>query len=343
MEHPATNLLRGAALALFLPFAGGAAVAEQAYADATGRVVTIPDVPERVFAAGPPASVLLYALKPEAMIGWVRAPRDGDLPFLREEVRDLPTLGRLTGRGDTVDLEVLPSRPDLIVDYGTVSDTYADLASRVQDETGVPYVLIDGSFEHMADGLRRAGAMLGVPERGEDLARYAEARLAWIDGLLTRVPAEDRPRVYLARGPEGLETPAPGSINAEMIERVGAVNAVGVETSGIAAVTVEQVRAWAPDVIITIDPDFAANVGTMPEWQGIPAVADGRVHLSPSEPFGYIDRPPSVNRLAGLIWLAHRLYPEAAEGDLVSELGDFHELFYGLRPDDATLAVLLGE
>jgi iron complex transport system substrate-binding protein len=37
--------------------------------DATGRAVAVPDAPARVFAAGPPASVLLYALKPEAMIG----------------------------------------------------------------------------------------------------------------------------------------------------------------------------------------------------------------------------------------------------------------------------------
>jgi len=37
--------------------------------DATGRHVAIPDAPTRVFAAGPPANVLLYALKPEPMVG----------------------------------------------------------------------------------------------------------------------------------------------------------------------------------------------------------------------------------------------------------------------------------
>lgn len=37
--------------------------------DATGRSVTIPDAPARVLAAGPPASVLLHALAPEAMVG----------------------------------------------------------------------------------------------------------------------------------------------------------------------------------------------------------------------------------------------------------------------------------
>lgn len=338
MKHLPLGLLTAAALALAAPVP-----AEQNYTDATGRSVTIPDDPGRVFAAGPPAAVLLYVLKPEAMVGWVRAPREGDLPFLREEVRALPALGRLTGRGDTVNLEVLlGATPDLIVDFGTVNDTYIDLANRVQDQTGLPYVLVDGSLAAMSASIRQMADVLGVAERGEELAAYTEAQLARLDAVLATVPANERPRVYLARGPEGLETPARGSINAEIIERVGAGNVAVAETRGVTTVSVEQVQAWAPDVIVTIDRDFAARVGSMPEWQGIPAVANGRVYLAPSAPFGFIDSPPSVNRLAGLVWLAHRLYPEAAQGDLATEIGDFHELFYGIRPDDAALAALLG-
>lgn len=50
--------------------------------DSAGRSVEIPDRITRVFAAGPPASVLLYVLAPEKMIGWVRAPRESEKPFL---------------------------------------------------------------------------------------------------------------------------------------------------------------------------------------------------------------------------------------------------------------------
>jgi len=39
------------------------------------------------------------------------------------------------------------------------------------------------------------------------------------------VPQDERPRVYLARGPAGLETGLRGSINTEIIERVGASGA----------------------------------------------------------------------------------------------------------------------
>ncbi|WP_199261450.1 iron ABC transporter substrate-binding protein [Paracoccus binzhouensis] len=327
-----------------LLLAAPAVAQDRIVTDATGRAVSVPADPARVFAAGPPAATLLYTLKPDAMVGWVTASKPADKPFLRPQAADLPALGRLTGRGDTLNLEVLLSaRPDLIVDYGTVNATYADLAGRIQDQAGVPYVLIDGSFADMTEGIRRMANLLAVPDRGEVLAAYTERTLADLDALLAGIPQDARPTVYLARGPEGLETPARGSINAEIIERVGAVNVAQAETRGLATVSPEQVQAWAPEVIITIDRDFAANVGTMPEWQGIPAVKNGRVYLAPAAPFGFIDAPPSVNRLIGLTWLAHKLYPDAATGDLRAEVARFYDLFYGVRPDDAALSALLGE
>ncbi len=224
--------------------------------DSAGRQVEVPDRIERVFAAGPPASVLLYVLAPDRLAGWQRAPHPEDLPYIAPEYRDLPVLGSLTG-GDTVNLEVLlQTKPDLIVDFGSVRDTYVSLAERVQAQTGIPYILIDGRFANTAASVRLLGAILGVEERAERIASYVESTLAKIDATLAEVPQEQRPRVYLARGPDGLETGLQGSINTEIIERVGAIN-VAVDPSGarrgIAQVPLEQVIVWNPDVVITWD------------------------------------------------------------------------------------------
>ncbi|RWR30388.1 iron ABC transporter substrate-binding protein [Sinirhodobacter populi] len=333
--------LIGALLALAAP---ALAFEGQSVVDATGRTIEVPADPARVFAAGPPAATLLYALKPDAMIGWVRAPRPDERAFLRPEVRDLPELGRLTGRGDTLNLEVLlTAKPDLVVDFGTISATYADLAERVQQQTGVPYVLIDGALAAMPQAIRQMADVLGVPDRGAELAAYAEAALAETDALLAEVPEDQRPKVYFARGAEGVETAGAGSINAEIITRVGGRNVIEAAGRGLATVSPEQVQALAPDVILATDRDFAENVGRMPEWQGIPAVRNQRVYLVPSAPFGFIDSPPSVNRLIGLKWLAHKLYPAQAKGDLRADVQAFYALFYGMTPDEAELSALLGE
>jgi iron complex transport system substrate-binding protein len=332
--------------ALCVLAAPGAPAAARVVTDSAGRQVTIPDAVTRVFAAGPPASVLLYSLAPETMVGWARAPREAEKPFLLERVRALPELGRLTGRGDTLNIEVLvASKPDLVIDFGSLNDTYISLANRVQAQTGIPYILLDGRFESTASALRLLGDILNRRERGEELAKATEAILADADRVVATVPAAKRPRVYLARGREGLETGARGSINTEIIERVGATNvAEGLMRRGaIANASTEQIIAWAPDTIIAMDRTFQAEVRDRPTWAPVPAVAAGRVYLAPSLPFGVVDAPPSLNRLAGLIWLTHILYPEQATGDLRSKMRDFHALFYQVKPSDAELDLILSQ
>ena len=195
--------------------------------DSALRKVDVPDRIERVVAAGPPASVLMTILAPEKLVGWNRTPLPEDLPYLPAIVRSLPEIGRLTGRGGTANLEVImAAKPDLIVDFGSVSDTYISLADRVQNQTGIPYVLLDGRFANTLAAVRLLGNILGVDERAEQLARRMEEILREVDRAKEAVPPEARPRVYLARGNRGLETGNRGSINTEIIERAGATNVV---------------------------------------------------------------------------------------------------------------------
>ena len=312
--------------------------------DSAGRVVEIPDEVNTVFAAGPPASILVYIMKPEALTGWPRALRPAERDYIAAPYRDIPETGRITGRGGEANLErVLEIQPDLIIDFGSVRDTYVDLANRVQEQTGIPYILIDGRFENTPAALRLLGEALGVPERGEELAADVEATFARIDAILENVPEEERPRVYLARGPEGLETGMKGSINTEIIERTGGRNVAddGGATRGLVQASMEQVIVANPDTIVTWDPNFYGSVFDDPLWQGIDAVRDGRVYLSPTAPFGWIDRPPSLNRMMGLIWMAGLLYPDQWQGDLREDTRAFYELYYHVDLTEEELERLL--
>jgi iron complex transport system substrate-binding protein len=237
---------------------------------------------------------------------------------------------------------VLAARPDLIFDFGSVAPTYVSLADRVQAQTNIPYVLIDGTFENTAPALRLMGEILGVKERAEKLAAYTEATFEDIDAMLADIPEGDRPRVYLARGPEGLETGVRGSINTEIIERVGAINVADAPGQrGIVNVSIEQVLLWNPEVVVTWDDRFYERVWDNPFWQGTDAVRNERVYLSPSEPFGWIDRPPSINRLLGMRWLASVLYPEQFGGDLRAMTREFYALFYQVDLSEEQLDALL--
>jgi iron complex transport system substrate-binding protein len=303
--------------------------------DSAGRAVAVPSNVARVFPAGPPAAIALYTLAPDLLLGWPRANRPEEREFLLPDVGARPETGRLTGRGNTANLEVVLSlKPDLIVDIGTISDTHVSLADRVQSQTGIPYALLDGRFDSTAAMYRTLGALTHRDRKAAALAAYCERIVATIGDRIAAIPDDRRPRVYYARGPRGLETGLAGSINVETIEFLRGRNVAGERQGGLATVSVEQVLAWAPDVIVTIDRDFATSVRTDPVWAAIPAVRNGRVHLSPKLPFGWVDFPPSVNRLIGLWWLARILYPERFPEDLRPLTREFYKTFYHVDTSD---------
>ena len=197
-------------------------------------------------------------------MGWTSPLTPEQRAYIPARYTELPALGRLTGRGNTANVEaVLASRADVIVDYGTINPTYMSLAERVQKQTGVPYLLFDGSFSQIARVYESAGEALGVGERARELARYTERLLADVDKRLARVPPEKRPLVYYARGPRGLQTGLKGSINVESIERIGARN-VAAERIGqgsLVSVSPEQLLMWNPEIVITAEAGLCVDCG----------------------------------------------------------------------------------
>lgn len=319
------------------------AAAQRVVTDSAGRSVTLPARIDRVFAAEPPAAILVFALTPDRLLGWPRDLSAEEQAYLPPRYAHLPALGRLTGRGGTANVEtVLAAKPDLILDYGSVTPTYASLADRIQAQARVPYVLLDGRLTTTPRALRTVGDVLGAGSEAERLARQAEGMLAEVNRRLGRVPSGRRPRVYYARGPKGLETSVSGSSNTESLDVVGARNvAEGVAPTGLATVSLEQILAWNPEVIVTIDRRFAATVGDDPVWRPVAAVRERRVFLAPLLPFPWIDFPPSVNRLIGLKWLGSILYPDEFREDLRAEVRGFYTAFYHRAPDERQLDGLL--
>lgn len=332
------HVLAGALSALAAP-----ALARNAtFQDAAGRSIVAPATVERVFPAGPPAAIAQYTLHPQSLLGWTRANRAEERRFLDPDVGARPEMGRLTGRGNTTSLETLLTlRPDLILDIGSIARPFVETADRVQAQTGIPYVLLDGRFDRIAESYRLHGQITGRAARGDELARFAEDIVVRCASRVASVPAGARPRVYYARGPKGLETGLGGSINVETIEFMGAANVAGQTRGGLANVSLEQVLSWNPDTIVTLDQDFALRVKDDQSWAGVAAVKAQRVFVAPKMPFGWVDFPPSVNRLPGLIWLGKILYPQLFPEDLVAFTREFYTLFYHRTPSDADIAFVL--
>ncbi len=311
--------------------------------DAAGRKVTVPAKINKVFAAGTPAAITLYTLAPDLLAGWPDPIRQDRLAYLPPKYAALPVTGRLTGRANTANVEsVLAAKPDLVLDIGTVAPIYASLADRVQQQTSIPYILLDGALARTPALYRELGQILDAGTAAAALAGYAADLLAQVKARVSYVPRSERARVYYARGPEGLETGLAGSINAEMLDFVGAQNVAATgEKRNIATVSPEQILSWNPEDVVTIDRRFYQGVWHDPIWEEVDAVKFKRVFLAPDKPFGWFDTPPATNRLIGLKWLCSKLYNGLFTGDLGADTRDFYRRFYHIDLTQAQVAALL--
>jgi iron complex transport system substrate-binding protein len=330
-------LLSGIAAALLAPDRLRAANVT----DSAGRPVPVPARVARVFPAGPPAAVMLYTLAPDLLLGWPRANTPQECTFLIPDVCTRPEIGRITGRGNTANLEsVLGMRPDLIVDVGATAETFISLAARVQEQTGIPYALLDGRFTALPEAYQKLGELVGREAKGNDLADHARQTLAAVRARIADVAPQQHPRVYYARGPHGLVTALGGSINVETIELV-ARNVAGATRGGLVNTSIEQVLVWDPDVIVTIDREFFSAIRSDPAWAAVRAVRENHVHLAPELPFGWVDFPPGPNRLVGLWWLGKILYPQRFPEDLHALTREFYARFYHVPPSEAQIEQVL--
>lgn len=314
--------------------------------DVSGITITVPDKIERIAAAGPPASIFLYSLAPDLMLGWPNRWNPRSIEFLGEPATTMKIVGSIGGKsGAESNLEYLiASKPDIIIDLGNHGKTNLSIAERIRNRTNIPFVLYDGSVDQLPHAYREVGELIGRKDEGEKRAAFIENHLAKIDRIIAAIPYSKRPGIYYARGMNGLESGGTKSIHAETIELGGGRNIIGEVggNTGILQVSGDRILALDPDIIVASDSRFADMARNDPVWKNLRAVKTGHVLTAPSLPFSFIDLPPSVNRVIGVMWLAHQLYPDRYEGDFKADLKEFYSLFYHVDLDDSKIDAVLG-
>jgi iron complex transport system substrate-binding protein len=196
---------------------------------------------------------------------------------------------------------VIAAKPDVIVDYGAINDTYVSLADRVQQQTGIPYLLLDGAFDRIPASLRTIGALAGDEARGEDLARYARDTVDDVTRRVARVPADEAPAPVLRA------RPARPRHRPRRLDQHGSDRPHGRDRTSRrrwAAAGSCRCRSSRCSRGIPMSSSRPTRRGSrrcaaIPCGARSPPSRRGRVHLAPAEPFGWIDFPPSINRLVG--------------------------------------------
>lgn len=315
------------------------ALAQTPLTDDAGRTVTIPARVTRVFAAGAPAEVMLYTLVPDKLAGRNRVPAADAFDFYPPAFRKPIAIRQLPDRDDpAADTELLALKPDVYIDYGSMHEDYVASVDAIQKRTKIPGLLLDGRLDRIPAMYRRLGPALGAAARGEQLGAAAGQLLTTYRGALSSTPV----RVYMACSSDGVVPCLADDTAWEQLALLGAVNVAGTRaTAPQRPRTIAEIAAMKPDVILMTGDGAAAKLRGNAEWQAIDAVARGRVLGFPGIPDSWGPRPPSVNRLAGLIWLSRVLVNRPLDAAFLDEVRAFYATFYHLTPTDTQLQRLI--
>lgn len=318
--------------------------------DMAGRKISVPDKVERSFASAPPMGLLSYILAPETMTA-LNIPLDSqfyfkDTKYLDKSLYKLPVVGGWHGNTRGANMETLLSlKPQVVI--GWKSDFVLKEVEKTFAKFDIPVFFVEeNTVEDEPNAIRAVGRALGREVRAEMLAKDAESRLAYVSKIQKSIPQKDRPVVYYAEDNDGLSTECAESFHYSPIKFVGvrpAFECTQKTMVGLERVSMEQIIAKNPDVIIASSPAFVKNVYTNGKWGGIKAVRNKRVYLVPKDPVNFLDRPPSFMRILGVEWLSSVIYPKEYKKDILKETASFYKLYLRKDITAAEAAKILGK
>ena len=317
------------------------------FTDDCGRTVELPKEITRIAPSGAAANMFLAAAAPEYMVSISDALTEAQKPYLDAALSALPSTGSLYGGKGDANLEaILAAAPQLIIDMGDKRGDTAESLDALQAQIGIPCVFLAADLPNMADAFRTLGTLLsGKSERCALLADFVDETVSLAKETAAKIPESERVSVMYTTGTDGLGTNSRGSSQAQVIELIGAVNAIEtaevIHKSGGNIINMEQLYLFAPDAIIFTPDSIYDTVASETAWQKLAAVSDGRYYEVPGVPYNWLSVPPSMNMLLGIRWLGNLLYPDYYDFDMVAETQRAFRILWGYDMSAAEAESLL--
>ncbi|MDE0033573.1 MAG: cobalamin-binding protein [Deltaproteobacteria bacterium] len=258
----------------------------------------------------------------------VRGSIDSDNSTSRE-IDDLVRQRLSGGEGlYSLDLELLRRiNPDIIITQGLCDvcavgyDDVMAAAGSLRPPAKV-LSLSPGSLGEVLSDIARVGNATGTPERAEALVDTLRERVERVAGGVPR----DRPRPKVACLEWLDPLYAAGHWVPEMVELAGGMDVLAAKHEPSARVSMETLSEAAPEVMVLMPCGFDESrtrkewepLKDLPEWQRIPAVANGRVFAVDGSRYFNRPGPRLVDGLEILARLIHPEQPSVASHDFLA-------------------------
>ena len=272
------------------------------YTDDTGRQVDINEVPERIVSFGPSITEILFALGlGEKVVGV------SDFSDYPEAATDKPKVGNAFSPSIET---VVGLEPDLVL---TVEH---EQLNKELETLGLTYLILDPED---IDGILKNIELVGnVTGKGKEAEELKEDMTTRIDNVRDKANGAGKVSVFIfldATDPGNPWTAGDGSFINDIIDMVGGRNVAATITGDWVQMSIEQIVASDPDIIIIQTftdgtPIVAREVlEAHPAWKETTAVKEGK--------FGYINDAlvsrPGPRIVDGIEEMAKIIHPELFE------------------------------
>ena len=310
----------------------GSAASTRTITDSCGRTVEVPAKLERIAATGPIAQQFLLTAAPQKLVGLATELTENQAVFLGEEVAALEVFGQIYGgKGDFNKEAVVAKDPQLIIDVGEAKDSVAGDLDALQEQIGIPCIHLDASTVDTFEGLYVQLAEILDESRCDDLATFCRDTCAEISELMGGIPEDERVRVAYLMGPDGLSAMAKGSFQGNVVDTI-ATNVVVVDDPSSGGkgdeVSMEQIAAWDPELIIFEATGIYDTVADDPTWQALTAIQSENYYEVPGIPYNWMSSPAASNQVLGMAWFARLCYPDSFDEALEDVAIEYFKLFY---------------
>jgi iron complex transport system substrate-binding protein len=303
------------------------------FTDSCGRTVALSNDIANVAPSGAYAQVMLLSLCPEKLMGLCSKISKTQLEFFGEQYADLPVFGRFYSRNADMNYEaIIDANPDMIIDVGEHKETIKEDLTSLQEQTGLPVVFVEAALNKMADAYTLLGEVTQTQSRAKELADYTNDILSFAKKVKKSKSKEQMPRILYGSGEYGTEVHEAGNIHAAVLDAVGVRNVAQLTNTNSNQVSIEQIMNWDPDIVILAPNSYFEDIYDDPSWSSVSAVKNKRVYEIPSIPYSWIDQPPSIQQLLGILWLGNLLYPKDYNFDMADKAAEFMKLYWNAEP-----------
>lgn len=241
--------------------------------DGLGRVVMLAAPAQRIISLAPSNTEILFALGAAGQV--IARDSFSDFP---PEVTTVPDIG---STWETLNLEQLVAlQPDLVLAAGIQSPEQV----KAMEDAGLTVFLVPNPvvLEDLYANLEAVGRLIGREAEATALIESLKARVAAVDAKIATI--NQKPTVFYeldaSQDPAKPWTAGPGSFHDALIARAGGMNIAAKLDSAWAQMSLEQIVAADPDIILLGDAKWGTtpeSVAQRPGWGSLRAVKEGRV------------------------------------------------------------------